>query len=126
MNHPLGRHWSQPNVQDIDIDETHALMDEKSFKELKDYSGASPSGIYEGKMWKRKCDGLWYLAWYGFAEGDFCSFVRNILKKEITQGSATDLPYDDNQYDLSCAFDIIEHIKEDDIALSEMQRVTKP
>lgn len=73
MNNPLGSHWSQPNVQNIDIDETHALMDEKSFNELKDYSGSLPSGVYEGKMWKRKYKGSWYLAWYGFAEGDFCS-----------------------------------------------------
>ena len=80
MNHPLGKHWMQPNAQDIDIDDTHALMDEKSFNELKDYSGSLPSGVYEGKMWKRKCIGRWYLFWYGFAEGDFCSNnIREIL-----------------------------------------------
>lgn len=73
MTHPLSRHWIQPSVHNIEIDETHALMGEVSFKELKDYSASLPSGVYEGKMWKSKYRGSWYLVWYGFAEGDFCS-----------------------------------------------------
>ena len=48
-----------------------------------------------------------------------------MLKKEITQGSATELPFEDHGYTLTCAFDVIEHIKDDDLAIREMSRVTR-
>ncbi len=56
---------------------------------------------------------------------DCCKFVREVLKKEITQGLTTELPYFDNVYDLTCAFDVIEHIKDDTLAIREMTRVTR-
>ena len=83
MNSPLCRGWFQPNVQDILVDDTHALMEEKDFNELKDYSLSHPSGVYEGKMWKSNLSGTWYLMWYGFSEGGFCSNNhRKIIKLE--------------------------------------------
>lgn len=83
INSPLGRHWTQPNVQNILIDDTHALMEDSDFNELKDYSHSIPSGVYPGKMWKRKAIGLWYLSWYGAVKNDSCKInSREIIKIE--------------------------------------------
>ncbi|MGJ8653194.1 MAG: class I SAM-dependent methyltransferase [Opitutaceae bacterium] len=38
----------------------------------------------------------------------------------------SDLPYTDNTFDLVCALDIIEHVVDDEAALSELCRVAKP
>lgn len=77
---PLGRSWDQPSREHILIDDTHALMSRASFEALAEYSATVPSGVYDGKMWKR-CDGRyarstmteyitnpqeeWLLCWYG-------------------------------------------------------------
>lgn len=41
-------------------------------------------------------------------------------------GKVTCLPFADSSFDLVCAFDIIEHVDDDDGALSEVSRTTKP
>jgi SAM-dependent methyltransferase len=41
-------------------------------------------------------------------------------------GNVTRLPFADSSFDLVCAFDIIEHVDEDDGALSELSRTAKP
>ena len=43
-----------------------------------------------------------------------------------TLGTVTALPYADAQFDLVCAMDIIEHVDDDEAALSEIARVTTP
>ncbi len=71
ITEPLGKYWEQPSTNNILIDDTHALMDEKSFKELKDYSKSQPTGAYEGKMWKATYwdrPGIWFLLWFDFHE----------------------------------------------------------
>lgn len=50
---PLGAHWDQPDRASILIDATHALMTVATFKALHEYSCSNPSGVYEGKMWRR-------------------------------------------------------------------------
>lgn len=62
---PLGKNWKQPHRRYIEVDDTHALMSEQTFKGLLEYSCTIPSGKYEGKMWKANRSGKWYLAWYG-------------------------------------------------------------
>lgn len=52
MTDPMGKHWDQPKREFIDIDDTHALMCQKTFDELSDYTMSQPSGVYPGKMWK--------------------------------------------------------------------------
>lgn len=34
----LGAHWKQPHRRYIELDETHALMSEQTFKGLREYS----------------------------------------------------------------------------------------
>lgn len=77
MTNALGRHWRQPHRSAIEVDDTHALMDEATFKALSEYSTSMPSGVYPGKMWKCNQRGTdnWWLCWYGVVEGrdDVCS-----------------------------------------------------
>jgi hypothetical protein len=88
---PLGRHWDQPKLDQIVIDDTHAVMDAYAFAKLHEYSGSRPSGVYPGKMWKRH-DGLfdrdckvedrrWLLMWFGEVEGrpDLCSNNHRVI-----------------------------------------------
>jgi len=86
----LGRYWSQPPHESIEIDATHALMTESTFKQLSEYSSTFPSGVYPGKMWRRH-DGLhdpncpperrrWLLCWYGNDVAGKCEiFFREVL-----------------------------------------------
>ena len=41
-------------------------------------------------------------------------------------GSITDLPFPDGAFDLVCALDIVEHVDDDERALSELARVSAP
>lgn len=71
---PLGKYWNQPKREAIQVDEKHALMTERDFKELKEYSITLPTGTYTGKMWKRRIPwsgepARWFLCWYGEIEG---------------------------------------------------------
>jgi SAM-dependent methyltransferase len=44
----------------------------------------------------------------------------------VVLGEVTSLPFADGAFDLVCALDIIEHVDDDDGALSELSRVAKP
>ena len=69
ITNPLGKYWQQPKVSEIEIDDTHALMEKWAFDLLLEYSSSIPSGVYVGKMWKRKRkNGEWLLVW--FSKGD--------------------------------------------------------
>lgn len=80
MTHPLSSAWEQPDRSRITVDATHAMMSQKTFEELMEYSASQPTGAYEGKMWRRE-DGAfdyefiarggkptWMLCWYGPSE----------------------------------------------------------
>jgi SAM-dependent methyltransferase len=54
---------------------------------------------------------------------DCFAFVKERLSIDLEQGSILDLKYPDNSYDLVCAFDVIEHVDDDKLAVKEMQRV---
>ena len=45
---------------------------------------------------------------------------------QVALGKVTCLPFADSSFDLVCAFDIIEHVEDDEGALSEVSRTTKP
>lgn len=44
----------------------------------------------------------------------------------VRLGSATELPFEANQFDVTCSFKVLAHVPEIEKALSEMARVTRP
>lgn len=54
-----------------------------------------------------------------------CVFLREELGMEVTEASVTELPFEDETFDLVCAFDVIEHVEDDNRAVQEMKRVCK-
>jgi len=66
MVHPLSKYWKQPDRLDVDINNEYATMNRTAFNKLHDYTRSEPSGVYEGKMWKKKINpgGKWFLFWY--------------------------------------------------------------
>jgi 2-polyprenyl-3-methyl-5-hydroxy-6-metoxy-1,4-benzoquinol methylase len=56
---------------------------------------------------------------------DCYEFTRDTVKIPIINASITDLPFEENTYDLVCAFDVIEHIEDDKAGVKEMRRVCK-
>lgn len=45
---------------------------------------------------------------------------------DALQGLVSALPFEDGAFDLVCAFDIVEHVDDDEAALSELSRVAAP
>src|SRR5215469_995464 len=45
---------------------------------------------------------------------------------EVVLGKVTHLPFADSAFDLVCALDIIEHVEDDEGALSEVSRIVRP
>jgi SAM-dependent methyltransferase len=56
---------------------------------------------------------------------DCCRFLKETVNIVADNASLTDLPYKNNSFDSVCAFDVIEHIDDDQKALSEIHRVLK-
>lgn len=54
-----------------------------------------------------------------------CEFAREKTGLEIIHGSITELPFSVEKFDLVCAFDVIEHVEDDQLAVNEMKRVLK-
>lgn len=52
-------------------------------------------------------------------------FVKEKLDISIEQGSITELPFEDKSFDLVCAFDVVEHVEDDQKAVQELVRVCK-
>lgn len=57
---------------------------------------------------------------------DCFEFVKEKLDIDIEQGSVLELQFESNTFDLVCAFDVIEHVENDELAAIEMMRVCKP
>jgi len=45
---------------------------------------------------------------------------------DVVQGSATELPFEDDRFDVTCAFKVLAHVPDIHAALDEMARVTRP
>ncbi len=45
---------------------------------------------------------------------------------DVTEGSVTDLPFDDESFDVTCSFKVLAHVHDIGGALGEMARVTRP
>jgi len=73
------------------------------------------------------------LSQFGNAQGveppgpglDVCR--RNGLGEDrVKAGSATEIPFEDNSFDLVTSFDVLEHLDDDRAGLSEIRRVLRP
>lgn len=80
---PMGKHWKQPKVEDILIDDTTAMMTQTTFNQLAEYSTSLPSGKYAGKMWKSRGTDGWYLRWYVQDLADVNGLYIPVRKIEI-------------------------------------------
>ena len=72
-----------------------------------------------------------FLAPYGEVTGldvseDALEFCRQRGLNNVTLGSADELPFDDNTFDLVFALDVLEHVENDYKAVQEIERVCKP
>jgi len=68
---------------------------------------------------------------FGNAEGvdispDALKFCRERGLNNVKLGAAESLPYDDHEFDLVTAFDVVEHMDDDVAGLREMRRVLRP
>ncbi len=54
------------------------------------------------------------------------SFCQKRGIKRVIKGQAEKIPQADSSYDLVCAFDLIEHVEDDLVALKEFYRVCRP
>jgi hypothetical protein len=91
ITHRWGKVWKQPDRKFIEVGEAIARMSQHTFDELAEYSCSIPSGVYEGKMWKRhdgahdpRCkpeDRKWMLMWFGpSADPDKCSINHRLIE----------------------------------------------
>lgn len=53
------------------------------------------------------------------------AFAQDKLPFEVHEGSILDLQFADQAFDLVCAFDVIEHVEDDGLAVREMKRVCR-
>lgn len=57
--------------------------------------------------------------------GHSIEFGKKILPNcQFTQGNITNMPYNNNSYDLLMALEVLEHLKTPELALRELKRVT--
>ena len=57
---------------------------------------------------------------------DALAFCRERGLDNVRLGAAESLPYEDNEFDLVTAFDVVEHMDDDVAGLREMRRVLRP
>jgi SAM-dependent methyltransferase len=55
-----------------------------------------------------------------------CRFLREELHMEVTEASVTDMPFGAEKFDVVCVLDVLEHVPDDRLAVSEIHRVTRP
>lgn len=79
---PMGKHWTQPDRELIKVNSETAEMTQCVLEQLCDYSHSMPTGVYPGKMWKRKQGEQWWLCWFGVSK-DPKLCTNNCRKVEI-------------------------------------------
>jgi SAM-dependent methyltransferase len=56
---------------------------------------------------------------------DCIDFTKDKIDLDILLGSILELPFESNTFDVVCAFDVVEHVEDDQLAMSELHRVCK-
>lgn len=56
---------------------------------------------------------------------DCVDFVRQNVGIDVIQGSILELPFETGQFDIVCAFDVVEHVDDHQTAVAELFRVAK-
>lgn len=56
---------------------------------------------------------------------DTCFFLREQLNLFVVEASLESLPFEDDLFDVVCAFDVIEHVDDEKKAVAELYRVCK-
>lgn len=56
---------------------------------------------------------------------DCVAFVNSITNLNVQQGDITQLKFNNDTFDLVCAFDVVEHVQQDKKAVDELMRVCK-
>ena len=73
MTDPLGKYWSQPKYlrERVGLHPTHATIAERDWRALCNYESSIPSGVYPGKVWRRRH----LLCWFGPEIGGRCKII---------------------------------------------------
>lgn len=92
MTDPMGKHWKQPDLTDLDVSGDTVELTQAQFDGLLEYSTSVPTGVYAGKCWKAehleweergvRRTGIWHLRWFGESTigPGFCSNHQRIIK----------------------------------------------
>lgn len=79
MTNPLGEYWEQPSARNMKFYSHEVAVDLRDFEQLAEYSATVPTGVYAGKMWKRRTSAnQWFLCWY-----DYSSKPGQLIKREL-------------------------------------------
>lgn len=83
---PLGRSWRNPQgVHEATMDGSYVWLTQAQVDELHEYSSSYPSGVYDGKCWKRDdgAGGYWLCWYYDDGTPGKCAIgYRSIIVKE--------------------------------------------
>ncbi|MFK8105384.1 MAG: methyltransferase domain-containing protein [Saprospiraceae bacterium] len=111
------KHWWFVARGEILMDHLRAVMKERSHIRILNIGAATgrSSELLEtiGKVISIEYDQACY------------DFTKEKLNIELINASILDLPFEEEAFDLVCAFDVIEHVEDDELAVSEMKRVCK-
>lgn len=90
ITNPLGKSWQQPDRLNILYTDQYALISEEDFKLLPNYEISLPSGVYEGKMWRRYN----LLCWYDTHPTDrnLCT-IKSLRLSILIKPNSSHIPY---------------------------------
>ena len=74
---------------------------------------------------KHKCSGLKVMGVEPVKELREIGYSKGLSPEELIEGDATNLKFNDQQFDLVCAFGMLHHVREPQQVISEMLRVSK-
>lgn len=58
----------QIDRENVLVNAEAAVMSQKDFLDLSEYTTTNPTAVHPGRMWKTQIGHEWFLRWYGYAE----------------------------------------------------------